>query len=206
MRRSFITPIPEFEIAANLLSEAVDALLRNDISTFTELIRLADIRALRDFSYLICGPINQEIHRQSKNPVYERVAINDMSRMPSKIVEYGVYVRDGWRCRYCSSRVISKIARKKIIESAPEVVRWGRTNDDKHFSLSTLSASLDHVVPFRRGGDNSNENLVTACGTCQFGRNQWLLSEVEIHDPRDFLPILDSWDGLTRMHSYKSVL
>ena len=200
MRRSFLAPIPELEVAANLLSQAVEALLRKDIPTCTDLIRLADIRALRDFSYLICGPINHEIHRQCKNPIYERISKEKMPRMPSKKVEYEVHRRDGWRCRYCSSRVISKIARTKIIEAVPEVARWGRTNEEKHFSLCTLSASLDHVVPFKRGGDNSDYNLVTACGPCQFGRNQWLLSEVGIYDPRDFSPIIDAWDGLTRLH------
>ncbi len=119
--------------------------------------------------------------------------------MPSNAVELDIYARDGWRCRYCASRVILKQARKRFVKADPAAARWGRTNEEKHFGLATLTASIDHVVPFMRGGDNQPGNLVTACGPCQFGRNQWLLSEVEIADPRDFPPVVDDWDGLSRL-------
>jgi 5-methylcytosine-specific restriction endonuclease McrA len=79
------------------------------------------------------------------------------------------------------------------------VARSGRANDDKHFGLATLTASIDHVQPFKRGGSNEPGNLVTACGPCQLGRNQWLLSEVEIADPRDFPRPIDEWHDLSRL-------
>lgn len=199
LRRSFLPPIPEYTLAADLLSQAADALLRGDAAECSRCLRGADLRALRDFSRLVCGPINPSIHRQAKNPVYDRSFVQPGPRMPSKAVEHEIYSRDGWRCRYCSSRVILKQARKRFVKADPAAARWGRTNEEKHFGLATLAASIDHVVPFMRGGDNHPCNLVTACGPCQFGRNQWLLSEVEIADPRDFPPVVDNWDGLSRL-------
>lgn len=199
LRRSFLPPIPEYKAAADLLSRAADALLAGDSAACERYLCEADLRALRDFSYLVCGPINPSIHRQTKNPVYERSAVRVGPRMPSKAVEHEVFARDGWRCRYCSSRVILKEARKRFVEAHPSIARWGKTNEDKHFGLATLAASIDHVKPFKRGGGNEPGNLVTACGPCQFGRNQWLLSEVEIVDPRDFPPLIDEWDGLSRL-------
>lgn len=119
--------------------------------------------------------------------------------MPSAKVERQIYMRDGHRCRYCSSRVVLKQARKALVSACPTAARWGRTNEEKHFGLATLTASTDHVRPFRRGGDNDPHNLATACSPRQFGRNRWTLEEVEIEGPRDYPPIIDSWDGLLRL-------
>ena len=81
----------------------------------------------------------------------------------------------------------------------PDVARWGRRNNDKHRGLSILESSIDHLIPHNRGGDNNPQNLVTACGPCQFGRGGWTIEEVGISDPLARNPIIDSWDGLRRI-------
>jgi DNA-directed RNA polymerase subunit RPC12/RpoP len=198
-RRCFLPPIPEYTLCADLLSRAADALLAKDMVACERYLREADLRPLREFAYRICGPINLELHRQSKNPVYARAGERSGPRMPSTKVEHQIYTRDGHRCRYCSSRVVLKEARKAFVSACPTPARWGRTNEEKHFGLATLTASIDHVRPIRRGGDNDPHNLVTACGPCQFGRNQWTLEEVEIEDPRNYPALVDGWDGLSRL-------
>lgn len=77
--------------------------------------------------------------------------------------------------------------------------RKGKTNEDNHFGLANLSATLDHIIPHKRGGNNEPDNLVTACGPCQFGRGHFLLEEVQLEDPRTCAPKKDDWDGLTRL-------
>ena len=52
------------------------------------------------------------------------------------------YERDGYICRYCQKQ------------------------------LTRLTATLDHVKPIAEGGDNSLENLVTACLDCNAKRNK----------------------------------
>ena len=47
-----------------------------------------------------------------------------------------VYERDGYKCRYCEKQ------------------------------LTRFTSTLDHVTPVAEGGDNSFENLVTACLNC----------------------------------------
>lgn len=205
LRRSFLPPIPEHKTAADLLSLAANALIENNLSLAEQLIQEADLRALRDFDYLISGPINPAIHRQSKNPKYPKIETSG-SRMPSTTVSRQVYARDGYRCRFCSSRVVLKEARKVLCDSFPKAARWGNTNEGKHFGLAVLSASVDHVLPFKRGGTNDLSNLVTACSPCQFGRNQWTLEEVEIEDPRSYAPVVDEWDGLSRLVGFKPKL
>ncbi|MGA2571060.1 MAG: HNH endonuclease signature motif containing protein [Terracidiphilus sp.] len=53
-----------------------------------------------------------------------------------------IYERDGYICRYCQKQ------------------------------LTRFTATLDHVKPVAEGGDNSLENLVTACLDCRTKRNR----------------------------------
>jgi 5-methylcytosine-specific restriction endonuclease McrA len=151
------------------------------------------------YTSLVTGAVNPLVHWQAAMPVgdveYERSA----QRMPSSSSERAIYVRDGWRCRYCGTRVIDRSMRARLHRCLPDVARWGARNADKHTALAALSASLDHIVPHSRGGTNDEPNLVTACNACQFGRGQWTLEEVGFFDPRVFPPVLDEWDGLTRL-------
>ncbi len=198
-RRCLMEPIIEHRLAADLLSIAANSLLAGDFRRCASFLAQADMRELREFAYKVAGPISFEIHRQTRMPQFTPTTIRGIKRMPSKIIERQIYKRDGWHCRYCESRVISKEARNIFRRYFPVVARKGRTNEDNHFGLATLSATLDHLVPHKRGGSNEPENLVTACGPCQFGRGVWLLEEVQIEDPRNRSPILDGWDGLTRL-------
>ena len=156
--------------------------------------------ALRDFVAPIIGKIDPEVHWQSSNPPRPVDPVEKVKqRMPSVKVELAIFERDGWRCRFCEVMVISRKARNKLVSLFPTQARWGPSSSHQHCALSSLSSSLDHLVPHSRGGDNSEANLVTACTACQFGRNRWLLEEVGFNDPRQFPPIVDSWDGLTRL-------
>lgn len=170
LRRCLMVPIPQHSLAADLLSLAADALLAEDSLRCAALLVQADLRELRDFAYKVAGPISFEVHRQTRMPNFTPLVLEGIKRMPSKLIEREVYNRDGWRCRYCGSRVISKEARDVFRKYFPVEARKGKTNEDNHFGLATLSASLDHIVPYKRGGSNEMDNLVTACGPCQFGR------------------------------------
>lgn len=203
MRNSFLPPIPEIDKAASYLSDAVDCILNNDYELAKELIVKADFSVICEYSALITGSINPEIHLQTKMPSASVSSTSrEKMRMPSPKIELEIAIRDGWRCRFCASKVISKKARNILHRRFPEQARWGKKNSEKHCALSVLTSSLDHILPHCRGGNNEPDNLVTACGPCQFGRNQWTLKEVGFNDPRDREPIIDDWDGLTRLLSY----
>ena len=53
-----------------------------------------------------------------------------------------VFERDEYKCRYCGKQ------------------------------LTRFTATLDHVTPVAEGGDNSFENLVTACLDCNSRKNK----------------------------------
>lgn len=204
LRRSFLPRIPEFDVAATLLAQAADAFISGDGARCERLLIEADLRPLRDFAYLLAGPINPAIHRQSKNPSYAPLPPSQLPRMPAVAETRRIFRRDGYRCRFCEARVIVKEARKVFERAFPLAARKGSTNEANHFGLATLAASIDHALPFRRGGTSDLNNLVTACMPCQFGRGRWTLEEVQIEDPRSFPPIVDDWDGLTRLVGFKN--
>lgn len=80
----------------------------------------------------------------------------------------------------------------------PGAIPWSET-EGFHGAFFAMSASMDHVVPHSAGGTNEEENLVTACWSCQFGRGAWSLGEVGLLDPRTRPPVKDGWDGLGRL-------
>lgn len=198
VRQCFLPPIPELALAADWLSRAVDAAVMGQDEEAKRWIAKADMPELGEFAQRITGKVDPAIHWQSRMPS-EVVADRVKQRMPPASVEYGIYQRDGWRCRFCEIRIISPRARKRLEALYPTVARWGRFDRDKHYALSALNASLDHILPHSRGGTNEESNLVAACGMCQFGRGYWTLEEVGFTDPRDRAPIVDAWDGLTRL-------
>ena len=204
-RRCFLTPIPQLALAADLLAAAADRLLEGDVGSAKTLVAEADMPAIGAYTALVTGAIHVAVHWQSAMPIADAEAGRSAQRMPAPSEERAVYLRDGWRCRYCGTRVIDRGMRSRLHRCLPDAARWGARNADKHTALAALSASLDHVVPHSRGGTNASSNLVTACNACQFGRGQWTLEEVGFLDPRDFEPIQDSWDGLTRLHRLAAV-
>ena len=198
-RRCFLTPIPQLSTAADLLASAADRLLEGDAPNARQLVAEADMPVIGAYTALVTGAVNPLVHWQSAMPAGAVGLERSAQRMPSSSAERAVYVRDGWRCRYCGTRVIDRSMRARLHRCLPDAARWGARNADKHTALAALSASLDHIVPHSRGGINDEPNLVTACNACQFGRGQWTLDEVGFWDPREYPPVLDEWDGLTRL-------
>jgi hypothetical protein len=201
-RRCFRPPLPEHDLAADLLSRAADALLRHDLLDAADLLRECDFSCLHEHYRMIVGKIDPLIHHRTKNPSYSRLPPRSGPRMPAIGVARDVLARDAYRCRFCGCRVMVNEARKTFLKVLPAATRLdGRGR--QHYAFGALRASVDHVVPFRRGGTNEKENLVTTCGPCQFGRGHWLLEECELEDPRRYPPLTGPWDGLIRLRGVR---
>jgi 5-methylcytosine-specific restriction endonuclease McrA len=61
-----------------------------------------------------------------------------------------VFERDSYKCHYCGKQ------------------------------LTRFSATLDHIQPVREGGDNSYDNLITACLHCNSQRGSRAVMDVII--------------------------
>ena len=64
----------------------------------------------------------------------------------SKRARFEIFKRDGFMCRYCG-------------RSAPGVV-----------------LHVDHVKPLAKGGEDREENMITSCEDCNFGKGAWELA------------------------------
>ena len=201
-RPSFLPPIPELDVAADLLSNAADALVSGDYELARACLREADMSILHDRAFRIMGAVSTEVHR------HRRIAGADFEvapyhravmRMPSAEVEAAAYARDGYRCRFCGCRVVHRKARPAMAAMVPGTIRWGTKSSELHGAFSALTATIDHLVPHAKGGDNAPDNLLTTCWPCNFGRGGWLIDEVGLIDPRTRPPVCDEWDGLTRI-------
>jgi 5-methylcytosine-specific restriction endonuclease McrA len=106
--------------------------------------------------------------------------------------------RDLFRCRFCGIPVIRSEVRKKIRNSYPDALSWGRRNGEQHAAFQAMWAQYDHIIPHSRGGDNSASNMVVTCAPCNFGRMEYTLDEVGLADPRNRVPGPIGWDGLER--------
>ena len=199
MRRCLLEPIPEFDLAAKLLDGAAEALLQGNLELAAQLTAQSDFDEIREQAIRIVGKLSDEVHRQTKRPKTLPKEFRDPTRMPAQLRQYSIFARDGWRCRFCGVKVVSKKARKLLVDCFPVETHWIGPEFERHAALYAMAVSLDHVVPHSQGGKNDDSNFVTACYCCQFGRGEWALAEAELIDPRERDPVVDEWDGLSRL-------
>jgi hypothetical protein len=199
LRNSLRPATAEHEQAADLLSAAADAFLDGSTELASQHLRSADFPVLFRFGRLLMDRRDPEVAwprrlRSVPKPAVTRVK----ERMPSAAEILELYIRDGWRCRYCGCRVIYGRARDVLRKAFPDEVHWPASGQS-HGGFLALTATPDHVVPHARGGDNSPGNLVTTCWPCNFGMEHDSLDELGLSDPRLRPPVVDGWDGLTRL-------
>ena len=198
LRPCLLPSLSEHEMAADLLSAAVDALLGSDLELARARLREADMPALFEFASKLMGPMDPDIHRRRYVARGGIAVTKATTRMPSASQTAALYRRDGWRCRFCGCRVVSSRARDLLRVSLPGTIPWSK-DEGYHGAFFAFTASVDHVLPHSAGGSNELDNLVTACCGCQFGRGGCTLDEFGLSDPRLRQPVIDAWDGLTRV-------
>ena len=112
--------------------------------------------------------------------------------------EYRVYNRDGYRCGYCSLKLIDTNALLKMEKLVGiEHFKVKGTNDERHGVALVLRATIDHIHPLSLGGRTSLENLVTSCWSCNYGKLDATLEQIGISNPLDRgFNKIDEWDGL----------
>jgi len=91
-----------------------------------------------------------------------------------KSIRFEVFKRDLFTCQYCGKK-------------APDVI-----------------LEIDHIVPVSKGGDNSIENLVSACKDCNSGKSNKRLSELseveksrkqieELQEKKNMIDMIFQW-------------
>lgn len=189
--RWLVAPSEAVLVAPALVEAAVSALQDDDIDAARDRLRTIDRTALWTH-WFAAGVESARRYRPQPSQVGARSAA-----VPTKAIVRSVYERDAWRCRYCDLKVIDPALLRGLGTVLPEDFPWTDRNASSHPAGLLLAATPDHVVPRSGGGDNSPDNLVTACGTCQYNKGACTVDELCLADPRDTPPAGDSWRGLT---------
>lgn len=197
----FRKPIPEIYDAAKYLDAAVSAHLSGNKQMAEDLIKLADMPVIREWTESIWGKNSPYVTFTEipNSPPKLRKELRIKVRMPNNKEKELLHKRDGHLCRFCDVPVIRKEVRDLLKVAYPEALPWGAKNIEQHAAFQAMWLQYDHVLPHARGGDNDLNNIVITCGPCNFGRMDSLMEEVSISDPRERKPIKSDWDGLERV-------
>jgi HNH endonuclease len=188
-------PIPEIADAARYLDAATTAHSRGQPKIAEELIRLADMPAIREWTESIWANDRAFVRfRDVSLPTAERAK----ARMPTAAEKQSIHARDGYHCRFCGIPVIRREVRVRVSKFYPLALTWGSRNVEQHAAFQAMWAQYDHVVPHAKGGQNELGNMVLTCAPCNFGRMSNSLEEVGLLDPRTRQPVRSLWDGLER--------
>jgi hypothetical protein len=194
-------PIPELFEAARYLDEAVTAHINGQPDLVAEIIRRADMPAIREWTESLWGKNSPYVRYRpvSGGPPHLSSEQRVSMRMPSKTEKDRLIARDGYHCRFCGIPVIRKEVRERFKALYPQLMIWGSKNTDQHAAFQALWLQYDHILPHARGGNNELDNMVITCAPCNYGRMQYTLDEVGLADPRTRKPVTSSWDGLERL-------
>jgi len=119
----------------------------------------------------------------------ERVRKN----IPPKI-QLKVWNRDNWHCRYCGKPIFYALALKELDKLNPNHFYFHSNGKiGKMLPLFIWSwASVDHLNPFSKGGEDSIDNYVSACWDCNLKYND---KEVDKGKPKPKEITESGWDG-----------
>ncbi len=199
-------PITEIADAARYLDAAVSAHFQGRSDLAEELIRLADIPAIREWTDSLWGKNSPHVQYRSVSdapPTFSREQ-RGKERMPTLAEKNQLLMRDGYHCRFCGIPLIRKEVREQFRRLFPQVQIWGDKITECHAALQAMWLQYDHVLPHSRGGKSGVENMLITCAPCNYARMSYTLDEVGLVDPRTREPIRSTWDGLERIMNMKA--
>ena len=195
-----LPPPKHLEECLDFFIQAFTEAKKGDISKSLELLTQTRSNKLREW-FVEHGQMSGHEHRVKGLEMPPPPTFNgeyEKNKKPGRALEKQVFLRDGYRCRYCQTRVLDfkvfqemekLVGRENFMASAD-------TNKLRHGVTFFFRATADHVVPLTRGGQTTLNNLVTACWNCNIGKLNALLSQMRVEDPINH-PTEEKlkWDG-----------
>jgi 5-methylcytosine-specific restriction endonuclease McrA len=203
MRQCLRKPIPEIMVAAQHMSDAVDAHLDRRRAAADELFRLADCRIVKAWLESVWGKMS--VYNTPRRKIFDPPTLpKDLRPRPRDAtpeVKGQIHLRDGYDCQFCGIPVVKSKVRKEVREVYPDALRWDGTVATQHAGFECLWAQYDHVLPNSRDGRSHLSNVYLTCAACNYGRSSQLLEEFDLMHPSLNPPRQGTWDGLERFRS-----
>jgi len=117
-------------------------------------------------------------------------------------LQVAIFHRDHWHCRYCLEPVFFNPTLKLLEQMSPGHGYY-HAHSKSGAKLSLFQrrfATADHIVPVANGGENSAENLVTACWECNLDKRDRNPNEFTIRDVPAIV-VAVNWDGLSSIYA-----
>ena len=194
-----LPPPKHLEECLDFFIQAFTEAKKGNITKSLELLAQTRSNELREW-FVEHGQMSGDHHRvNGLNLPKPKKFRGELDKTPSRALETQVFLRDGYRCRYCQTRVLDfKVFRKMEKLVGKENFRASAgTNDLRHGITFFFRATADHVEPRKGGGPTTIDNLVTACWNCNIGKSDALLYQMGIEDPINY-PTEEKlkWDGM----------
>ena len=196
-----LPPPKHLEECLDFFIQAFTAAKKGNLTKSLELLTQTRSNELREW-YVEHGQMSGHEHRVKGLELPPPPPFNgeyEKNKKPSRALEKQVFLRDGYRCRYCQTRVLDfKVFQKMEKLVGRENFRASAdTNKLRHGITFFFRATADHVLPLTRGGQTTLDNLVTSCWNCNIGKLNALLSQMGIEDPSNY-PTEEKlkWDGM----------
>jgi hypothetical protein len=178
---------------------AVDDFIRGDKNSCLEKLATIKSKEITDW-YIEHGQMSGRHRKITLNipvPTSLPNELRDPVRSPAR-VQNDVFKRDGFKCRYCGNKLISQeFFRLFIKELNSPVFQRGGTNLATNGIIHIAWPVADHVIPWNLGGRTNLTNLVSACATCNYGKDGFTIEQLGIENPFNRMPLVDKWTGLT---------
>jgi hypothetical protein len=127
---------------------------------------------------------------------YPFIPLNNSGRSYSIQDALNVFIRDGFVDRYSGARLVFPPTLRLISLALPSEFPFHRNwrMDACHIAFYELAATIDHIVPICRGGNNSLDNLVTTSMVKNSAKANFTIEELgwSLLD----VGVDEEWDGL----------
>jgi 5-methylcytosine-specific restriction endonuclease McrA len=118
-----------------------------------------------------------------------------------------IAARDGYLCGYCDIRAIEPEILRKIDTMLGGGVLHKRStprNNRSYHGIWLMTAvTLDHIEPLAKHHDDSDENLVTCCWSCNFGKYHYELDELGLRAPSSRRGRSTGWSGARELIGHR---
>lgn len=173
------------------IQEAVTALCSGDIEAAQTALLAIDLTDLMHYRQARLAAVSSlAIPTPAPTPGPPR------TRRSIERKKLATFARDHWICRFCGTRTVDLRVLKQLSTmfstDFPYHSNWKFGHS--HLIYWTHSTSLEHLVPFARGGTDDPTNFVTTCYACNDSRCHFLVEELgwTLHGTED-----SDWRGLT---------
>lgn len=111
-----------------------------------------------------------------------------------RAIQLNVWMRDNWHCRYCGNPMVYGPALKLLDILNPNHKYFHPNGKDGEMLPLFIKgwASVDHVKPFSRRGEDNIENYVSACWGCNLKYGD---KEIGKGKPKPRGIVQSEWDG-----------